>query len=107
MHSLILTFFVGSGFSAYAKLNPFAAATKNTSFGLNISSEGSNNLRPNFTMPAPLTLPSPKSPKANPFSSPSPVHNPFMTIVESKDELWKVLNTPFLFFDSSTRSLNL
>eukprot|EP01031_Cornospumella_fuschlensis_P033322 gene33322-40308_t len=81
----------GSGFSAYAKLNPFAMASKNTSFGLNISGEGSSNLRPNFTMPAPLTLPSPKSPKANPFSSPSPVHNPFMTIVESKDDLWKAM----------------
>ena len=38
-----------------------------------------------------LTIPSPKSPKPNPFSKPSPVHNPFMTIVESKDELWNTV----------------
>lgn len=92
--SLIIT---GSGFSAYAKINPFAMATanaKSTSFGFHITTtpkEGqSSGFRPNFTMPAPLTVPSPKSPKANPFSSPSPAHNPFMTIVESKDELWQV-----------------
>lgn len=91
----------GSGFSAYAKINPFAMATanaKSSSFGFGASStpkDGSvGALRPNFTMPAPLSVPSPRSPKANPFSSPSPAHNPFMTIVESKDDLWKVRSSP-------------
>ena len=41
----------------------------------------------------PLTVPSPRqSPKVNPFSSPSPAHNPFVSLVESKDELWKKIN---------------
>ena len=40
-----------------------------------------------------LSEPSPKqSPKVNPFSSPSPAHNPFVSMVESKDELWKKIN---------------
>lgn len=51
--------------------------------------------------PPPLLLPSSKSPKtANPFSSPSPVHNPFMTIVENKEVLWKSMSQ-----DSSKASL--
>lgn len=36
----------------------------------------------------PIIIPSPKSPKNNPFSSTSPVHNPFVTIVEGNDDLW-------------------
>jgi E3 SUMO-protein ligase RanBP2 len=35
-----------------------------------------------------LTIPSPKSPKINPFASTSPSSNPFMKIVESKEKLW-------------------
>ncbi|KAJ1425068.1 hypothetical protein B484DRAFT_93911 [Ochromonadaceae sp. CCMP2298] len=42
-----------------------------------------------FGGPAPLVLPSPKSPKTNPFSSPSPAHNPFMSIVENNEDLWR------------------
>jgi hypothetical protein len=82
----------GSGFSAYAKINPFAmaAASAKPGFGFSISTTPKEGLKASFSMPAPLAVPSPKSPKANPFSSPSPAHNPFMTIVESKDELWKV-----------------
>jgi hypothetical protein len=75
------------GFLAYAKTNPFAvAAGNNSSFGAGISAN-----KPSFSMPPPLALPlpSPKSPKANPFSSPSPAHNPFMTIVDNNDALWK------------------
>jgi hypothetical protein len=35
-----------------------------------------------------------KSPKGtNPFSSPSPAHNPFVTIVDNKDVLWKSIAT--------------
>jgi hypothetical protein len=37
------------------------------------------------TIPSPLDL-SPKT--QNPFSNPSPKHNPFVSIVESKDNLW-------------------
>lgn len=75
------------------------ANAKSSSFGFGAASstpkDGSvGALRPNFTMPAPLSVPSPRSPKANPFSSPSPAHNPFMTIVESKDDLWKVPPPP-------------
>lgn len=40
---------------------------------------------PAVTIPSPLT----SSPKTqNPFSNPSPKHNPFVSIVESKDNLW-------------------
>jgi len=93
------------GFSSYAKSNPFASAMANntnkspfggggsgaaaaasTSFG-----SASASSRNAFSMPPPLTLPSPKSPKANPFSSPSPAHNPFMTYVENNDDLWKTM----------------
>ena len=52
----------GTSFSSYTTKAPFAVI-----------------------IPSPLTL----SPKAqNPFSNPSPKHNPFVTIVESKDNLW-------------------
>ena len=52
----------GSSFSSYTTKAPFAVV-----------------------IPSPHTL----SPKAqNPFSNPSPKHNPFVTIVESKDNLW-------------------
>ena len=53
---------VGSSFSSYTTKAPFAVV-----------------------IPSPHTL----SPKGqNPFSNPSPKHNPFVTIVESKDNLW-------------------
>jgi hypothetical protein len=52
----------GSSFSSYTTKAPFAVV-----------------------IPSPHTL----SPKGqNPFSNPSPKHNPFVTIVESKDNLW-------------------
>lgn len=60
--------------------------------------------RQNFSMPPPLVVPSPKSPKLNPFSSPSPVHNPFMTIVESKDELWKTMAKDKLSDEEAAKS---
>jgi hypothetical protein len=41
---------------------------------------------------ASLSIPSPKSPKLNPFSKPSPVHNPFMSIAQSKDDLWNTVS---------------
>ena len=51
------------------------------------------NLNPITGLMKPLTVPSPRqSPKVNPFSSPSPAHNPFVSLVESKDELWKKIN---------------
>lgn len=124
---------VGGGFSAYAKINPFASAaasvspnslpfgaTKSASLKLartidtsaddaagvadndkagaetsDAAESGSvsdspvrSNPKPVFVMPPPLVVPSPKSPRANPFSSPSPAHNPFMTIEEKPSELW-------------------
>ena len=48
--------------------------------------------------PPSLTIPSPKSPKVNPFSNPSPVQNPFMSIVDGK-------NDPYMsIVDSSSSS---
>lgn len=55
-------------------------------------------------MPPPLVLPSPKSPKANPFSSPSPAHNPFMTIVDNNDALWKSMADDKLTADEAAKS---
>lgn len=85
-----------SGFSAYAKINPFAAAM--ASSNAVTASESAFPFPPNkkgggtsFGMLPPLQAPSPKSPKLNPFSSPSPVHNPFMTFVEGKDEFWSTM----------------
>jgi hypothetical protein len=149
---------VTSGFAAYAKTNPFQAATagiKSTfgnstggfgnggfgssggfgsggfgstgGFGATASSSSTTvesssakstakdlsiraslpTTRPNFTMPPPLVVPSPKSPKMNPFSSPSPVHNPFMTIVDSKDELWKTMAKDKLTEEDIVKSNNL
>ncbi len=37
-------------------------------------------------------------------STPSPVHNPFMTIVESKDELWKTMAKDKLSADEAAKS---
>ena len=56
-----------------------------------VPSDGS--LFSSYTTKAPfaVVIPSPQtsSPKAqNPFSNPSPKHNPFVTIVESKDNIW-------------------
>lgn len=149
--------FNATGFSAYAKTNPFLAATSSGSngkgfgfgfgsatvsvpsssgfgaFGSGFSSESpasalteeppknpkglsiavpaeimpshtSSVGRQNFNMPPPLVVPSPKSPKPNPFSSPSPVHNPFMTIVESKDELWKTMAKDKLSDEEAAKS---
>jgi hypothetical protein len=63
------------GFLAYAKINPFAAAA---------ASGGSNG----FALQQ-----SPKSPKQNPFSTTSPVHNPFMSFVDQKEEYWRIMST--------------
>lgn len=59
----------GSGFLAYTKVNAFASASG-------------------------LPVPSPNSQKVNPFSSPSPVHNPFMSFVDKKEEFWKTVSNP-------------
>lgn len=102
------------GFSAYAKINPFAAAVSSSGFknvfGKTDSSTsfGANKVfgKLNTEMPPPLVVPSPReSPKvANPFSSPSPVHNPFMSIVESKDELWQTMAKDRLSADEARKS---
>lgn len=59
----------GSGFLAYTKVNAFASATG-------------------------VPIPSPNSQKINPFSSPSPIHNPFMSFVDKKEEFWKTVSNP-------------
>lgn len=78
--------------------NSFATPAIPTSFGAISASKAS------FTMPPPLVLPSPKSPKANPFSSPSPAHNPFMTIVDNNDDLWKSMANDKLTADEAAKS---
>lgn len=96
----LLSLSLATGFLAYSKVNPFAAAIANSSnsfksfgtFGSKFSSSsaektGVNQLQPSSSAP-PSVIPSPKSPKFNPFSSPSPAHNPFMTIVDGKDDWW-------------------
>lgn len=70
----------GFGFHSYKGIDPFAK-TSLASASLDVQRKPLSA----------LSIPSPKSPKLNPFSKPSPVHNPFMTIVESKDELWNTV----------------
>lgn len=98
----------GTGFLAYANKNPFAsaiAASKNP-FSASTSTFGNfNQNKLAFSMPPPLVVPSPKSPKSNPFSSPSPAHNPFMTIVDSKDDLWKTMANDKLSAEESARTI--
>lgn len=73
----------GMGFLAYAKINPFAAAQGNA-----------------------FAQPSPRSPK-NPFQTTSPVHNPFMSFVDKKEEYWKMMSTnPTLANTSSIFGFN-
>ena len=119
---------LGNGFLAYAKQNPFAAAFSNSSnnmksFGseripsfssfpstatgaISSSSVGGITSKPKtFGMfpPPPLSLSSPKSPK-NPYSSPSPAHNPFMSIVDNNDDLWKSMAKDKLTDDEVLKS---
>lgn len=74
------------------------ASTPLSSFGA-ISASKSN-----FNMPPPLVLPSPKSPKANPFSSPSPANTQFVTIVDNNDLLWKTMANDKLSADETAKS---
>lgn len=97
-----ITLFKGfGGFSAYAKSNPFQAAIAS---GGGIKNSFALFGKTNPTMPPPLQLPSPKSPKVNPFSSPSPAHNPFMTIAENKEDLWKTMARDKLSVDEANKS---
>jgi hypothetical protein len=91
--------YVWVGFAAYANTNPFLTAASTNSkmggFGFGFGSPPamltvSVSATKSISLPE-LNVSSPKSPKPNPFSSPSPAHNPFMTIVESKDELWQTM----------------
>lgn len=117
---------LGNGFLAYAKQNPFAAALSSSSN--NLKSFGSERM-PSFGSfpstgavasstvggiasktktfgmfpPPPLSLSSPKSPK-NPYSSPSPAHNPFMSIVDNNDDLWKSMAKDKLTDDEVLKS---
>mmetsp|Transcript_491 Transcript_491/g.822 ORF Transcript_491/g.822 Transcript_491/m.822 type:complete len:440 (+) Transcript_491:3-1322(+) len=89
------------GFLAYSKMNPFASMLANsrnsfgsfeTTFTSTTPTASSANIVPGFLRPT-LNVPSPRqSPKVNPFSSPSPAHNPFVSIVETKDVLWRKIN---------------
>lgn len=97
------------GFSSYAKTNPFAQAMansgKNSFASTPVSSFGAISAsKSNFNMPPPLVLPSPKSPKANPFSSPSPANTQFVTIVENNDLLWKTMANDKLSADETAKS---
>jgi len=82
---------------ANSSKNSFAS-TPLSSFGA-ISASKSN-----FNMPPPLVLPSPKSPKANPFSSPSPANTQFVTIVDNNDLLWKTMANDKLSADETAKS---
>ena len=100
---------VSGGFSSYAKTNPFAQAMansgNNTFATTPVSSFGAiSATKSNFNMPPPLVLPSPKSPKANPFSSPSPANTQFVTIVENNDLLWKTMANDKLSADETAKS---
>ena len=88
------------GFSAYSKVNPFAAVVNNSGkspFG--IPSTGGGIFGSGFgfsssVIPRSNTMPSPrKSPNNNPFPTQNPKHNPFMTIVDSEVDLWKTMST--------------
>jgi hypothetical protein len=70
------------GFLSYQNLDPFSKAI----------SDGGESTNKDRKQLSSLAIPSPKSPKVNPFSKPSPVHNPFMSIVESKDDLWNTVS---------------
>jgi len=77
-----------NSFSAFDNSGTFAS-TPIASSGIASSSV---NIAPGFLRPT-LNVPSPRqSPKVNPFSSPSPAHNPFVSIVETKDVLWRKIN---------------
>ncbi|CAE7496411.1 unnamed protein product, partial [Symbiodinium microadriaticum] len=72
-------------FSAYANVNPFAAAT---AMGPPIFSRNS-----------------PRSPKGNPFSSPSPTPNPFMSFVSKGNNYWsKMATSPAIAKDQKQES---
>ncbi len=99
------------GFSAYSKINPFAAAMGTNGFKNAFSSSndttsvfGSRTFGKSSEMPPPLVVPSPKSPKINPFSTPSPKPNPFMTITDSKDDLWQAMAKDKLSADEAAKS---
>lgn len=72
-------------------LNPANDGPKRPSSFSSLPSDGSSFSSYTTKAPFAVVIPSPHtlSPKGqNPFSNPSPKHNPFVTIVESKDNLW-------------------
>ena len=71
------------GFSAYAKIDPFAAAKSSGNPFANLGSDSGGVLAER----------SPRSPKTNPFSTTNPAHNPFMSFVEQKEDYWKMMST--------------
>lgn len=87
----ILISYAYKGFLAYAKVNPFAAAIDNSSASNTFVVPTKNPFTAAFAKPSTTSIVSPKSPKPNPFSSPSPVHNPFMSFVDKTDGYWTIL----------------
>lgn len=77
---------VGDGLSSLAQDDQTRTSSSST-----VPSAGSSFSSYTTKAPFAVVIPSPHtlSPKGqNPFSNPSPKHNPFVTIVESKDNLW-------------------
>jgi hypothetical protein len=97
---------LGGGFEAYAKVNPFASAMSSAGGGLGFlagaklsvepfwaAANGETKSAPSLNTTEGLTveIPSPKTPRSNPFAALSPSRNPFMTIVPGKDEAFKAV----------------
>ena len=88
------------GFAAYSKVNPFTAAAQGKGLGLSGTSSVSVSTGAGVTSSSSSSSSSATkggasemhSPK-NPFSSPSPKHNPFIKIVkeDKKDDLWQCI----------------
>jgi len=102
------------GFESYSNINPFttafsAIANKTDPFAIASSSKNFSDLSKNKSniivettnsntsntnekkksSLSELDIPSPKSPKVNPFASTSPSNNPFMKMVENKEIIWE------------------
>lgn len=103
------------GFESYSKINPFttalsAIANKTDPFAIATNSKNITHINVETTIEkkpsslSELDIPSPKSPKVNPFASTSPSNNPFMKMVTGKEKLWDQFATEAS--KSSTTSVN-
>ena len=61
-----------AGFLAYSKINPFSSSSLS---GIQVQNPSPNSMN-----------------KINPFSSPSPIHNPFMSLVNKQEDFWSTVS---------------